>query len=362
VHPISASSTVVATSMRVIYRAISKQIGKVSAKKDLTRRRSSLEERIFSIQNPDELLAKISSPYWRLQRRLQLHRAGVAIGKIVDVSDREIALADAPELLRLATLLAEGGAVTQALSLFDKARKEDRGIYERQRYLGLTVSGARMRAGFAESYQGDLRAAEHLKRSSGTFEELVRSSRGRVAIVGNSPIELGKSRGEEIDSHEIVIRFNNFSTDAKYERDYGKKTDVWVRSITPGAVERRPNLRPRLVLFGLPVYWRKMNSQDTIVECAEAEQPCEEMPAHIYRGILARVGTSVSAGLAVIHWVRSISQMENPPSIFGFSMIDQEDNRVAHYFGSQMTKKPAAHDWITERKILDDMLGKPFQS
>lgn len=44
-----------------------------------------------------------------------------------------------------------------------------------------------------------------------------------IAIVGNSPILLNNEYGQEIDSHEMVIRFNNFVTNG-YERHTGKKT------------------------------------------------------------------------------------------------------------------------------------------
>lgn len=51
----------------------------------------------------------------------------------------------------------------------------------------------------------------------------------KIAIVGNSGVEIGTSNGAAIDSHDIVIRFNNFHVEG-YEQDYGKKTSVWMRS------------------------------------------------------------------------------------------------------------------------------------
>ena len=51
----------------------------------------------------------------------------------------------------------------------------------------------------------------------------------RIAIVGNSPILLEKELGEEIDSHDIVVRFNRFVTDG-FEKHAGSKIDYWVLS------------------------------------------------------------------------------------------------------------------------------------
>jgi len=52
-----------------------------------------------------------------------------------------------------------------------------------------------------------------------------------IAVVGNGASEIQKNKGSEIDSHDIVIRFNNYSLDEEYNADYGTKESVW--GITP---------------------------------------------------------------------------------------------------------------------------------
>ena len=64
-------------------------------------------------------------------------------------------------------------------------------------------------------------------RSENKFENLIRGK--TVAVVGNGPQEIGKGKGKEIDSHDIVIRFNNFNLDG-FEEDYGSKTDIWCKN------------------------------------------------------------------------------------------------------------------------------------
>jgi len=50
-----------------------------------------------------------------------------------------------------------------------------------------------------------------------------------VLLIGNGPSCLDKELGELIDSHETVIRFNDFETKG-YEKHVGTKTDVWVKT------------------------------------------------------------------------------------------------------------------------------------
>lgn len=62
--------------------------------------------------------------------------------------------------------------------------------------------------------------------NSGEFEKYLQGK--SIAVVGNSGCDLGKGKGAEIDSHDIVIRFNSYPSG--YVQDYGKKTNVWVRA------------------------------------------------------------------------------------------------------------------------------------
>ncbi len=59
-----------------------------------------------------------------------------------------------------------------------------------------------------------------------------------VAVIGNGPSEIGRNKGEEIDLHDIVIRFNNYRT-AGFEKDYGSRTDVWTRNAANDLVDRK---------------------------------------------------------------------------------------------------------------------------
>lgn len=49
----------------------------------------------------------------------------------------------------------------------------------------------------------------------------------RIAVVGNGPSTPGA--GEEIDHHDIIIRFNNWVTEG-HEQDVGEKVSIWCTS------------------------------------------------------------------------------------------------------------------------------------
>lgn len=65
-----------------------------------------------------------------------------------------------------------------------------------------------------------------VKRNSVEIEELVKGK--TIAIVGNAASEIGLGRGSEIDSHDIVLRFNEFEHRENLNVDYGSKVDIWI--------------------------------------------------------------------------------------------------------------------------------------
>jgi len=51
-----------------------------------------------------------------------------------------------------------------------------------------------------------------------------------ILLIGNGPSCLDRECGELIDSHEIVVRFNNFETES-FEKFVGRKTNYWVKTV-----------------------------------------------------------------------------------------------------------------------------------
>lgn len=69
-----------------------------------------------------------------------------------------------------------------------------------------------------------------------------------VAIVGNGPSETGKNKGAEIDSHDIVVRFNNYNV-SDYVQDYGEKTTVWIKCSSDDIVHTVKNKELEVIIY-----------------------------------------------------------------------------------------------------------------
>lgn len=149
-----------------------------------------------------------------------------------------------------------------------------------------------------------------------------------VAIVGNGPSILDNKNGSFIDSHDIVVRFNNFST-IGYEEYTGKRTDIWVSSFWEREVIAHPCLDSfSLVICPFPAYNGKPSFSQINRELAES---CGSsyIPREIYNGVESIV-SSASSGCVFLFWLYKLFGKIPKESLFGFSFFDPTKSH--HYF------------------------------
>ncbi|MBU2925113.1 glycosyltransferase family 29 protein [Colwellia sp. 1_MG-2023] len=187
-------------------------------------------------------------------------------------------------------------------------------------------------------------------------EEFLAYIKGKsIAIVGNSPSELGKGHGKEIDSYDVVIRFNNYSTEAKYADDYGRKVNVW--AITPGIESLN--------------YQEAFYEYDFVMSPKLGLQLHEERLSIIYNYIIAggnyfqidtidcrRYSDLIipSVGLYVLHFLMKNKASIGNVGVYGFSpKTATKDNR--HYFTGDPvpTSKVRFHDWDREELCINHL-------
>ena len=188
------------------------------------------------------------------------------------------------------------------------------------------------------------------------FEKLMRENYGSVCVVGNSPCDLGCGNGSKIDSHNIVVRFNNFATDHRFSNDYGQKTNVWVKAGSFREVKRR-DLQDfkQIIISGSNHLSRTPRCQDLFLEFMWEGVNASTFPPEIVYEVYRNIKTPPSAGIIMLYWLYKTNGPLDINSVYGFSFTDQNRGVSSHYF--EDTKKgDYRHDWDAEERFFKTLL------
>lgn len=179
-----------------------------------------------------------------------------------------------------------------------------------------------------------------------------------IAVVGNSPVELGRGRGPEIDSHDIVVRFNHFSLAPGYVADYGRKVSVIVRS---GAEDpsydlhmsqNRDTIISGLRLAEITGGWKTFN------KLSDRGIPVSWFPQDMAQPLADLLHARPSSGTYFLQTLRHFRQDLRNVDFYGFAFTDQTGAEAgpAHYFDSARPSLP--HDWQHERRLYDQLVAE----
>lgn len=189
------------------------------------------------------------------------------------------------------------------------------------------------------------------------LKKLLSDTSLRVAVVGNSPCELGLGKGAEIDSHDVVIRFNHFDVTPPFDIDYGKKTTVVF------SIYHEENSRQRACYVEPGGFWvyaaliqGYCSSDGDWTHCTSILEEGVINPTildHQYRlEFTKRFGHLTSTGLYVTAWLKSLRGHLDRSSFYGFSFVDQVGvGQRAHYFDNEAASQ--AHDWNREAEYFE---------
>lgn len=176
-----------------------------------------------------------------------------------------------------------------------------------------------------------------------------------IAIIGNGPSQLGKKTGEEIDKHEIVVRFNNYEIDG-YEDDYGEKCDIWAISMALNTVYRRSEIAYyKFILVVVTSNWLQPSRINILRSMQMAG-----IKVILINAWPSIVNTNIrlpSTGLIVLDYFYGKGQKENI-HLFGFDL--NQENGVCHYFSNDPStgKKLVFHKWDNEKVYIKKLTEK----
>ncbi len=168
----------------------------------------------------------------------------------------------------------------------------------------------------------------------------------RVVFVGNGPSLKGERLGKWIDSHDVVVRFNE-SPVVGYEVDVGARTDILVSN--PYPEDRRPfALSERGIVLIISPQTRRLPSP-------QFESWVGEYPVlFTYTPDIVQVGevdhmVSLTTGVYGVHL---LSRLLKPSSIAvtGFTLFLNDTSH--HYWRTETPRGLHAHDIIIEASIF----------
>jgi hypothetical protein len=180
----------------------------------------------------------------------------------------------------------------------------------------------------------------------------------RVAAVGNSPCEIGLGRGEEIDSHDIVIRMNRFSTEPEFAVDYGRKTDMVITTQRDEELTRLLDLLPPeatvLIKRGLSPHHCNLSAAEQ--QALKQGRHLVLIPETLQGPMWRTLGAPASTGLLLTSVLRALRGPLPRSSFFGFSFVDQlVPGNTSHYFEENQPSE--LHDWRKEAEVFASMFA-----
>ena len=154
-----------------------------------------------------------------------------------------------------------------------------------------------------------------------------------IAIVGNGPSETGKSRGGEIDSHDIVVRFNSYKVTG-YEKDCGARTDIWVKCSSDDIKHDIRDNNIKLIIYESDfVHW---NLFDGYIEAIANEININELKVCCFNfedhvKIRGELNLFPSTGVLTFDVLRKMGASK--VDLYGFSALQDDDVKCfGHYF------------------------------
>jgi hypothetical protein len=179
-----------------------------------------------------------------------------------------------------------------------------------------------------------------------------------VVVVGNGPSALRAYYGQIIDSHDHVVRFNNYKV-AGYEIQVGTRTSLW-SSVGIARSQFDP--------ASIPLHSLLIDGESAKHEQAEA-MPCERLPRWFYNQVRkelqersawrsgfapAREKLLATSGMLVVAWLLRVKNIQQI-TLVGFDHFSKVRSGQHHYWLPTVFKKPPEHDGEAEADMFADL-------
>ena len=186
----------------------------------------------------------------------------------------------------------------------------------------------------------------------------------RVALVGNGPSLEGNAAGNDIDAHDIVIRFNNTGvlpvSTAEISADIGNKTTLWVAS--PGLnFDTVRAAASRCAVTG-PDPWTRASRYWTQVAML-AITHIAIFDLQRWHCLVRELSAPPSAGLLMIDALRQAGVDASTMTTFGFNRLESykvmdgaSNEEAANHYRDDAVRSDR-HNWSAEATLYQKWCG-----
>ncbi len=181
------------------------------------------------------------------------------------------------------------------------------------------------------------------KQQNQHYQALVEElSNSRVIVVGNSPTLAGQKLGAQIDQHDVVIRFNQFSSEHTATVDIGQKLTIWV--MAPGYDGPVPDAVDWIIIAGPQMLWWQQQWPQLI----NHRGAVLGVPLQSWRASVQQLHAPPSAGFLIIQWLRSFMPFKQL-SITGFGIKP----KLPYHHAIKGHQAVTRHNWPAEHQQLN---------
>ncbi|MYM64711.1 glycosyltransferase family 29 protein [Pseudomaricurvus sp. HS19] len=176
-----------------------------------------------------------------------------------------------------------------------------------------------------------------------------------IGVVGNSPCEIGQGKGEAIDSHDLIFRFN-FSVAYDYAQDYGRNTNYLVCNVSNLSRLVSSAFPPGLILAG-PDFLDFPSNIGVLKQAVAQGVAPAILPKSYFVELAELLGAAPSSGMLLVYFIFRMRGSFQGVNLFGISLTDQVSDQpgAANYF--RKSRPSFRHNWPGEMRLLQELVS-----
>jgi hypothetical protein len=182
-----------------------------------------------------------------------------------------------------------------------------------------------------------------------------------IAIVGNGPHELNTGNGTLIDSHDIVVRFNNYNESPEYMKDYGSKVNIVFFAVAPNNEPDYAFRKSADILACRDIYHELISIE--FIKAFKENPKTNIVTINTYptiHDIQSKYAISNSTtGLMAVYFLKKVLKIKKLKAndLYGFA-LKTSHVMDGHYDNKNIKANSIYHNFDKELEVLQDIFNE----